>query len=363
MPVKSLTLLNYRNYKNESFVFHNNFNLIVGKNGQGKTNLLEAVNLICKFSPFKKTALEEIINFNSEETRIKGEILNSGTLNEINIQLSKNRKIIKLNNKILYKTYKYSKKNQVVTFLPHEIELIKGQPSNRRNYLDLIISNLDPEHLADSKNYYKILKQRNALLAKQMKGSTDLIQVWNEKLSEPAKKIVFKRIKLINKISEIINRYYKEISGTDTQVQIQYKSKFDITENYQNDYIEILKQNLRKDSERKFTTTGPHRDQIIFVLNGEDSSKYASQGEAKSLVLSLKSTEIELYRRLSGQDPILILDDLSSELDDLRKGYYSDLLNNYSGQIFVTTANLEPAFRKNADKIFFIEGGKITKTE
>ena len=146
-------------------------------------------------------------------------------------------------------------------------------------------------------------------------------------------------------------------------MQIQYKSKFDITENYQNDYIEILKQNLRKDSERKFTTTGPHRDQMIFVLNGEDSSKYASQGEAKSLVLSLKSTEIELYRRLSGQDPILILDDLSSELDDLRKGYYSDLLNNYSGQIFVTTANLEPAFRKNADKIFFIEGGKITKTE
>jgi DNA replication and repair protein RecF len=177
VPVKSLTLLNYRNYKNESFIFHDNFNLIIGQNGQGKTNLLEAINLICKFKPFRKTNLADIINFDSDQTRLKGEILNNNNLNEINIQLLNSSKIVKLNNKILYRTTKYANQNKLVTFLPQEIDLIKGSAASRRNYLDLMMTNLDPEHLVDSKNYYKILKQRNALLAKLPKDSSALLEV------------------------------------------------------------------------------------------------------------------------------------------------------------------------------------------
>lgn len=361
MPVKSLTLLNYRNYKNESFIFHNNFNLIIGQNGHGKTNLLEAINVLCKFKPFRKTNLAEIINFGSDQTRLKGEIQNKGNLNEINIQLLNNSKIIKVNNKIVYKTTKYSNLNKLVTFLPQEIELIKGSAANRRNYLDLMITNLDPEHLVDSKNYYKILKQRNALLAKPPKDSYSLLEVWNEKISEPAERITKRRIKFINKLSPLIAKYYSKISGTGDLINIEYKPQFEITSNYADDYISSLQQNLKKDISRKFTTTGPHRDQIIFNINGEDSSKFASQGESKSLVLSVKSSEIELYRELSGEYPILILDDVSSELDDMRKSYYSQLLNDYSGQIFVTTANLEPVFKRNANKIFHIESGKIIR--
>jgi DNA replication and repair protein RecF len=363
VTVKSLTLLNYRNYKNESFIFHYNFNLIIGQNGHGKTNLLEAINLICKFKPFKKTNLGEIINFGSEQTRLKGEILNKNKLNEINIQLLSSSKIIKVNNKILYKTAKYSNQNKLVTFLPQEIDLIKGPPANRRNYLDLMITNLDPEHLVDSKNYYKILKQRNALLAKPPKDSPGLLEVWNEKLSEPAGRITERRIKFINKISPIINKYYSKISGTKNLINIEYKSQFEISSNYKDDYISSLQRNLKKDILRKFTTTGPHRDQVIFNINGEDCSKFASQGESKSLVLSIKSAEIDLYRELSCEYPILILDDISSELDDKRKSYYSQLLNNYSGQIFVTTANLEPDLKRNANKIFHIESGRIVKVE
>ena len=361
MPVKSLTLLNYRNYKNESFIFHDNFNLIIGQNGQGKTNLLEAINLICKFKPFRKTNLAEIINFDSDQTRLKGEILKNNNLNEINIQLLKSSKIIKLNNKILYRTTKYANQNKLVTFLPQEIDLIKGSAASRRNYLDLMMTNLDPEHLVDSKNYYKILKQRNALLANLPKDSSGLLEVWNEKLSEPAERITLRRLRFIKKISPLINKYYNKISGTENLIDIEYKSKFEITSNFKDDYISSLQQNLKKDVLRKVTTTGPHRDQIVININGEDSCKYASQGESKSLVLSIKSAEIELYKDQSGEDPILILDDISSELDDMRKSYYSELLNNYSGQIFVTTANLEPAFKRNADKIFQIESGKIVR--
>lgn len=363
MPVKSLTLLNYRNYNNESFLFDSNFNLIVGQNGQGKTNLLEAINLICKFKPFRKTNFGEIINFNSDETRLKGEILNKNNLNEINIQLLKNSKIIKLNNKILYRTAKYANQNKLVTFLPQEIDIIKGSAANRRNYLDLIITNINPEHLHDSKNYYKTLKQRNALLAKLAQSNSDLLEVWNEKLSEPAERIIQRRVKFIDKISPLINKYYDEISGTKNLINIEYNSRFKITSDYKNDYLQSLKQNLKKDILRKFTTTGPHRDQVAININGEDSSKFASQGESKSLVLSIKSTEIELYREFAGEYPILILDDISSELDDMRKGYYSELLNNYSGQIFVATANLEPAFKSHANKIFYIKSGSVVKVE
>ena len=361
MLVKSLTLLNYRNYKNQSFSFHDKFNLIIGKNGQGKTNLLEAINLICKFRPFKKTNFDELINFDTDQTRLKGEIVNNNNMNEINIQLLKGRKIIKLNNKILYKTAKYSGLNKLVTFLPSDVELIKGQASQRRNYIDQIITNLHPEHLTDSKNYYKILRQRNALLAKLHKDSAAMLEIWDEKLAEPAERIVFRRMKFIKKISPIINSYYEKISAAKSEIKIQYKSTFDITSKYKEEYREDLQKRMGKDKLRKFTTTGPHRDQIMLKINGEDSSKFASQGESKSLVLSIKSAEIELYRQQTGQDPILLLDDVSSELDDMRKNYLSDLLNNYSGQIFVTTANLEPAFERNADRIFHIESGRILK--
>jgi DNA replication and repair protein RecF len=224
-----------------------------------------------------------------------------------------------------------------------------------------MITNLDPEHLVDSKNYYKILKQRNALLAKPPKDSSSLLEVWNEKLSEPAERITKRRMKFINKISPLISKYYSKISGTGDLINIEYKTQFEITSNYSDDYICSLQQNLKKDILRKFTTTGPHRDQIVININGEDSCKFASQGESKSLVLSIKSSEIDLYREQSGEHPILILDDISSELDDMRKSYFSELLNNYSGQIFVTTANLEPAFERNANKIFHIVSGKIVR--
>lgn len=360
--VKTLTLLNYRNYINQSFSFADKINLIIGKNGHGKTNLLEAINLVCKFKPFKKTNFDELINFEKNETRLKAELLNNSNLNEINIQLLKGRKIIKLNNKILYRTARYSTLNKLVTFLPSDIDLIKGQASVRRNYIDQMITGIDSEHMADSKNYYQILKQRNALLAKSP-NSPAMLEIWDEKLSEPAERIVFRRMKFIKKISPLINKYYEKISATNSKVDMVYKSTIDITSNFKNDFREDLQKRMNKDILRKFTTSGPHRDHIIFRINGEDSSRFASQGESKSLVLSIKSTEIELYEQTSGEHPILILDDVSSELDDMRKNYFSLLLNNYSGQVFVTTANLEPAFKRNADRIIHIESGKILKVD
>ncbi len=226
-----------------------------------------------------------------------------------------------------------------------------------------MITNLDPQHLADSKIYYKILRQRNALLAKPKNYSAQMLEIWDEKLSEPAEKIAQRRISFIKKISPVVNRFYEKISAAKSNIDISYKSTFDINKYYKDVYMKHLQKRIDKDRLRKFTSAGPHRDQIIFNINGEDSSRFASQGEAKSLVLSIKSAEIELYKQKSGENPVLVLDDISSELDDIRKNYFSDLLNNYGGQIFVTTANLEPALNKNADRIFHIEWGRLLRVD
>ena len=198
MFVKSLTVLNYRNYLKENFSFHSNFNLIIGKNGQGKTNLLEAIKMLCNFSPFKKTAFEELIHFGSEETRLKGEISRGGIINEVNIHLTNSKKIVRFNNKIIYRTKKYSNLHKTVVFLPGDTDLIKGPVLNRRNYIDSFISDSDIGHYSNLQNYYKSLKQRKALLINYKNSNLPFIEIWNRKLSELGEKIVRKRKSIIS---------------------------------------------------------------------------------------------------------------------------------------------------------------------
>lgn len=359
MLIKSLTLLNYRNYIKETFTFHERFNLIIGNNGQGKTNLLEAINVLCKFTPFKKLSFEELICLNSSETRLKGEIQNNGNLNEVNIQISRKRKIIKFNNKILYKTRKYSNLTKTVTFLPKDTNLINGSSTNRRNYFDNLIADSHIEHYSDITNYYKTLKQRNSLLHNYSNKNSSTLEIWNYKLAELSHKIANRRINYIKSIQPLIQNNYNTISGKDRIIELIYKHSFEHTSNYEQDLIQALTKNMDIDLKRHTTNVGAHRDKINIFLNCKDSSKYASQGEAKSLVLSLKLSEVEISRQNTGQEPILLLDDISSELDDERKRYLTNYLNQYKGQLFVTTTNYEPEFTRKADKIYKIDSGRI----
>jgi len=354
--LRSITLKNYRSYKTEIFTFHESFNLISGENAQGKTNLLEAIHLLCTLRPFKQVRMEELISFGETEGRIKGELESDSGLNEVHIILTKGGKTVKLNGKIVYDIPKLLGRFNVVTFLPADLDLIKGSPQDRRRYIDTLICNLKYEHLIDLKSYLRALTQRNALFLRGVTRET--LEAWDEQIAELGGKIVRRRIKLIERLEPLLEKNYRFISGLDTGIKIQYKPSF----NLGNNLIEELKRELRSrfhiDKRRGHTSVGPHRDLPGFTIDGIDALVFASQGEAKTLALALKASEIELTRILLGKNPILLLDDITSELDERRRNFLYRLIEEYSGQIFVTATNPKEVHHKGEKKIFQIKVGR-----
>jgi DNA replication and repair protein RecF len=356
--LKSITLRNFRNYKTETLTFHERFNLISGENAQGKTNLLEAIHLLCTFRPFKQLKIEELITFGETEGRIKGEIDSDSGLNEVHIILRKNEKTIKLNGKVIYNMNRVVGKFSVVTFLPSDLELVKGPPQDRRKYIDMLICNFSPEHLEDLKSYYRAVIQRNALLIQAKELARETLDVWDEKIGELGGKIVNRRIKFIEKLEPELEKTYRFISGLKQEIKIQYKPSFKLGGDLQEELKRELKSRFNRDRSRGHTSAGPHRDLIEFTIDRKDASVFASQGEAKTLTLALKTSEIRLIRNILGRNPILLLDDITSELDDRRKGFLLGLLEKFPGQIFATATKPGEILHKDDKKIFQIKGGR-----
>ena len=355
MILKFLTLKNFKSYSAETFSFHDRFNLIIGENAQGKTNLLEAIHFLLAFKPFKQLRSEEVMSFGSSECRLKGEIQSPSGFDEINILLNENHKTLKLNGKIIYKTSNVSGRYNVVTFLPTDIDLVKGSPQGRRRYLDTLICSIDPAHLRDLKLYQRALSQRNAILVKSSSLTLDKIEVWDEQLAEIGSQVISRRLKFINKIKPQLNKIYKETSGLDQEIGIDYQSSIDLNSNIELSFKDELAQKFDQDKKRFHTTVGPHRDQISFSISDKDASTYASQGEAKNLALALKVSEIEMIRQVLGKVPILLLDDITSELDGTRKKFLFKLLENFPGQIFITTTSIKEILYKGHIRGFHIK--------
>jgi len=356
--LRSIILRNFRNYREELFTFHERFNLICGDNAQGKTNLLEAIHLLSTFRPFKQIRIEELIQFGQSQGRIKGEIESNTGLNDVHINLAKGGKTVRLNGKAIYSLSKVVGKFNVVTFLPSDLELIKGTPQNRRKYIDTIICTFSPQHLTDLKSYFRALSQRNALLAKRDKITTAYLEIWDEKLSQLGGKIIGRRINFIRKIQPEIREIYKKLSGIDAEIKFHYRSAYKLGNNIEKLLRNELNSRSTQDKRRGHTTVGPHRDIIEFRINGKDTTEFASQGEAKTLALALKCSEIELTRKLLGRTPILLLDDITSELDEKRRKFLFVLLEGFSGQVFVTATSANEILYKKDKKIFYVKAGR-----
>jgi len=355
--LKSLTLKNFRSYRAETFAFSERVNLIHGANAQGKTNLLEAVHLLLTFKPFKQVKHEELITFSEVECRIKGEIESSSGLDEVHIYIGGEKRTVRLNGKIIYRASSILGRYQVVSFLPSDIELVKGSPQYRRRYLDALISGLEPEYLRELKQYHRALSQRNAVLSKSPRLSPGSLEVWDEKLAETGGKIVSKRKEYVKKVKPRLNKLYKLTSGINADVDIIYTCSFDAEKDPVSGLLAELKSNFEKDRKRGHTTAGPHRDSLTFHVEENDASSFASQGEAKNLAFALKASEIGLIKETLGKTPVLLLDDVTSELDDSRKKFIFRLLKDFSGQVFITTTSKKEIGYKGEMKEFLIKGG------
>jgi len=355
--LKSLILRNFRSYAAENFSFHERINLVYGDNAQGKTNLLEAIHLLLAQRPFKQVRLDELISFGASECRIKGEVESEAGLDEVHVLLSGEKKTIKLNGKIVYKASRIAGRYNVVSFLPSDVELVKGSPQGRRRYLDALICTLEPVHLRDLKLYHRSLLQRNAVLARASGLTPEMLEVWDSKLAESGSLIISRRHKYIGKLRPHLGRIYKLTSGEDAAPDIVYKTSAessDIAEGFKKE----LAVRFEKDRRRGHTTYGPHRDVVGFTIHGKDASLFASQGEAKNLALALKASEIELVRISLGKTPILLLDDVTSELDERRRGFLFGLLDTFPGQIFITATSLGEIRLEGEKRVFHIRGGR-----
>lgn len=357
MIIKTLELNNFRNYENLYMEFDDHTNILYGDNAQGKTNILEAIFISGTTKSHKSSIDKDIIKFGNEESFIRTEIIKKDIPYKIDMKLRMTKhKAISINGSPIKKAAELLGLVNIVFFSPEDLSIIKNGPSERRRFIDLELSQLDKVYLYNLSNYNKIVNQRNKLLKSMLFNSNlkDTLDIWDEQLISYGTEIIRRRRKFINDLNDIINEVHCNISGKPEILKVIYNC--DINED---DYKEKLYELRDRDLKYHTTSVGPHRDDLQFNINDIDIRKFGSQGQQRTVALSLKLSEIEFVKRVINDTPILLLDDVLSELDSKRQNY---LLNSIGDiQTIISCTGLDD-FIKNRfqiNKCFNIVNGKI----
>ena len=337
MWIKKIKLNNFRNYNNEEINLSKKINIFYGENAQGKTNIIEAIFLCGLGKSFRAKKDSEMIKLNEENASIEIEFEKSDRNGKIKIELG-NKKNIFLNGIKLKKLSELLGNLNIVIFTPDDINILKGEPQNRRKFLNIMISQLRPNYIHILNLYEKTLEQRNQYL-KQIKEegkSEELLEIWDEKLAEYAIKIYKYREEFIEKIINKIKKIHNQITDGKEEIEIKYIS--DCKE--KNEYLSLLKNRRKLDIIKGYTTKGIHRDDFEIFINGKEINIYGSQGQNRTAMLSLKMAELQVIYDEIGEYPILLLDDFMSELDNNRRKNFLENINNT--QVIITgTEKLE----------------------
>lgn len=358
MFVKSLELSNFRNYNTLSMNFKNGTNILYGDNAQGKTNILEAVYLAGTTKSHKGSKDKDMIQLNQEESHIRMFIEKNLIVHRIDMHLKKNKpKGVAIDGIPIRKSSELFGLINLVFFSPEDLSIIKNGPSDRRRFIDFELCQLDKLYLSDLTNYNKIINQRNNLL-KQIGFKPELMEtlsVWDIQLCEFGRRIIKRRTQFILELNEIVYGIHKRLSGGKEELVIKYEPNV-----LSEDMEAKVEKQREKDVFYKQTSIGPHRDDICFTIKDIDIRKFGSQGQQRTSALSLKLAEIELVRQTIKEEPILLLDDVLSELDRNRQNY---LLNSIEGiQTMITCTGLEEfvANRFHIDKLYRVVEGSVT---
>lgn len=357
MIIKSIELSNFRNYESLNIQFDSGTNILYGDNAQGKTNILEAAYLSGTTKSHKSSKDKEMIRFNCEEAHIRTIVEKNDKEYQIDMHLrSRGSKGVAINKIPIKKASELFGILNIVFFSPEDLNIIKEGPAERRRFLDSELCQLDKLYLSDLTKYNKILNQRNKLL-KDISFRPDLIEtlpVWDVQLVETGKRIIQRRKIFIEELNEIIGGIHSNISGGKEHLILKYEPNID--DIFFGDELLKAKQ---KDLKLCQTTVGPHRDDMLFSVNDIDIRKFGSQGQQRTSALSLKLSEIEIVKKSIHNTPVLLLDDVLSELDSNRQNY---LLNSISDiQTIITCTGLEE-FVKNRfqiNKVFKVVNGKV----
>jgi len=341
-----MRLVHFRSYSDESFEFDNKVNIIVGPNASGKTNLLEAILFIARGSSYRVSD-KELIRHKKDWLRIEAQ-LDDGTARIVKVRndQEKDTKVFKITDKE-YKRLPARLKLPVVLFEPNHLLLLHGQPEARRNYLDDLLESLSPEFSSIRKHYKRVLYQRNTLLKQRHNDVRSQVFVWDVRLSELGGHIATKRTNLIEDLNKKLAGIYSDIAGKKTKVEVKYLSSIPIA-TYESTLLKQLNSGLDRDIERGFTSYGPHRDDFSISINGSLVAEAASRGETRTALLALKIYELQLLEETLGLSPLLLLDDVFSELDGKRRDALTTHIKNY--QTFITTTDADVVTHNFAQK-------------
>ncbi len=357
MIVKSLKLNQFRNYESLQLSFDKGTNLFYGNNAQGKTNILEAVYLCGTTKSHKGSKDREMIRFGEEEAHIRMAISRSQSAYEIDMHLKKNRpKGIAVNGVPIRKAAELLGIANFVFFSPEDLGIIKNGPAERRRFIDMELCQLDKLYLHELSNYNKVIIQRNKLLKECSFNSQyeEMLDIWDMQLVNYGRKIIGKRREFVESLNEIIKEIHRNLTGGIENIEVIYEPSVESEA-----LEESLFRNRDRDLRMKMTSSGPHRDDLMVAVNGIDIRKYGSQGQQRTAALSLKLSEIYLVEKIIHDKPVLLLDDVLSELDSSRQNYLLESIHDIQTMITCTGLDDFVSHQFTINKVFHVVAGHV----
>lgn len=359
MKIESIKLENFRNYKELQLSFSGSTNLFYGNNAQGKTNILESVYLCGTTKSHRGSKDREMIRFGQEESHIRMNLSKNQVSYRIDMHLKKNKaKGIAINGIPIHKASELLGLGNFVFFSPEDLNIIKNGPSERRRFLDMELCQLDNVYLYNLMNYNKVLMQRNKLLKdiSFYSEQEDMLDIWDMQMVQYGSQVIRAREQFVRQLNEIIYEIHRKLSGGREELFVTYERNVS-----QEAFEDSVRRSREKDRKLKMSHTGPHRDDLSFLIGDVDIRRFGSQGQQRTTALSLKLAEIQLVKEKSRDLPVLLLDDVLSELDGDRQRY---LLDSITGvQTLITCTGIDDFVENNfqINRLFYVEDGRVSE--
>lgn len=361
MIIKSLELKNYRNYKDLLIEFSEGTNILYGNNAQGKTNILEAIYVCATTKSHRGSKDREIINFNMDDAHVCMKVERRNVIHKIDMHLKRSKtKGAAIDGLVVKKSSELFGVVNVVFFSPEDLGIIKNGPSERRRFIDLELCQLNKIYLHNLTNYNKVVNQRNNLLRQlAFNGALkDTLDVWDMQMAGYGQKVIAARREFISELGRLIGPIHDKLSGHKEQLRLVYEPNVE-----EEDFEKVLVSKRENDIRLKTSGVGPHRDDINFIVNGIDIRKFGSQGQQRTAALSLKLAEIELVKRKINDTPVLLLDDVLSELDSFRQNYLLESIQDIQTVITCTGLDEFVNNRFSINKVFKVVEGTVSSPE
>ena len=367
MHLRTFACKHFRNLEQVSIEPHARFNIFEGRNGQGKTNLLEAIGLLGSFKSFRDAKNSQLIQFGQSRCEITARVERKDVLREISIETEGKGKRVRIDGKTLTKRSEYLGHVSIVFFGPDHLSLTKEGPSNRRRFLDRAVFNLWPAYFEESRRYQVALKSRNKLL-KDSHGAgldKDVMSSFDDEFIRSGSRLIWRRKSFLKLYKELFSTSLSQLSSSELDGELSYGGGDEFTSvstesDIQEAFKEALSRAWKSDTHRRYSTVGPHTHDLVCMLNGKSTRAFASQGQHRAFVLALKVAQIQLIHHQLGFFPILLLDDVSSELDKGRNEDLMSYLNTSGAQIFITTTDKRWIQLGDNQRVFDVSGGVVS---